>query len=47
MKKITLKCNSYLEDSLDTAMEHFKGKTKLHIRSLQQKYTIDHSDSGY
>jgi hypothetical protein len=49
MEKITLKCNSCAveeifkigreagEETLDNAMKHFKGKTKLHIRSLQKK----------
>jgi DNA-directed RNA polymerase subunit RPC12/RpoP len=35
------------EDSLDKAKEHFKGKTKLHISSLQKKHKIDSSKFGY
>lgn len=59
MEKITLKCHSCSfekefeigweegEDSLDDAMYHFKGKNKLHIRSLQKKHKIDHFECGY
>lgn len=28
-------------------MNHFKGKTRLHISSLQKKHNIDHSEFGY
>ncbi|MFK5892603.1 MAG: hypothetical protein QM504_05235 [Pseudomonadota bacterium] len=59
MEIITLKCKACSvekefkvgreasEKSLDNAMEHFKGKTKLHIKSLQKKHKIDKSEFGY
>lgn len=36
-----------IDDTLEDAKNNFKGKTKLHISSLQKKHTINSSQFGY
>ncbi len=35
------------EDKLEASLEHLKGKTKIHIKSLIAKHKIDKADFGY